>query len=269
MDSTLSDDQFRLLLEYLDRPWSGYRKVRKGVKKRVRRHMRLLGVSDIDQYLHLLSRDQEIKSACEKCLEVTISRFFRDRRLWVYLKDELLPLAARMFPDGVRAWAIGCGCGEEAYSLAIVWHQLQSRVDFTILASDINPQNLARAQKGCFQQSSMKEVPHSIRVECFEKQEKGSIYCIDERFKENITWQRYDLFSPLASDPFHIIFLRNSLLTYYKDEQCNHALTRILKLMLPGGYLVIGSHENIPEHFDTLRRDQACPHVYIFAQKGI
>ena len=36
----LSDTEFRSLLEHLSRPWAGYRKVRKGVKKRVRRHMR-------------------------------------------------------------------------------------------------------------------------------------------------------------------------------------------------------------------------------------
>ena len=32
----LNDEEFRLLLDHLDRPWKGYRKVRKGVKKRLR-----------------------------------------------------------------------------------------------------------------------------------------------------------------------------------------------------------------------------------------
>ncbi len=35
----LDDQAFRQLLDYFDRPWSGYRKVRKGVMKRIRRQI--------------------------------------------------------------------------------------------------------------------------------------------------------------------------------------------------------------------------------------
>ncbi|MBU4259135.1 MAG: hypothetical protein KKI12_09205 [Proteobacteria bacterium] len=36
----MDDNQFRKLLERMNFFWSGYRKVRKGVKKRIKRHMR-------------------------------------------------------------------------------------------------------------------------------------------------------------------------------------------------------------------------------------
>ena len=77
----LSDTEFRSLLEHLNRPWAGYRKVRKGVKQRVRRHMQNLACSTVEQYLVQLARQPAEMAACEECLRVTISRFFRDRLL--------------------------------------------------------------------------------------------------------------------------------------------------------------------------------------------
>jgi hypothetical protein len=47
----LSDNEFRRLLDHIDRPWSGYRKVRKGVMKRLRRHMTVLACPSIQAYL--------------------------------------------------------------------------------------------------------------------------------------------------------------------------------------------------------------------------
>jgi chemotaxis protein methyltransferase CheR len=44
----INDRDFFNLLEHLNRPWAGFRKVRKGVKKRIRRHMVELGCSTIE-----------------------------------------------------------------------------------------------------------------------------------------------------------------------------------------------------------------------------
>ena len=50
----MDDDQFRILLEYLQYSWTGYRKVRKGVKKRIQRHMQQLGCRNVMDYLKIL-----------------------------------------------------------------------------------------------------------------------------------------------------------------------------------------------------------------------
>ena len=62
----LSDDEFRHLLKYLNRPWNGFRKVRRGVKKRVRRHMQTLGCTGMDAYLDLLSQQPEARAAAHR-----------------------------------------------------------------------------------------------------------------------------------------------------------------------------------------------------------
>ena len=76
-----TDDDFKRLLQQFDRPWSGYRKIRKGVKKRIRRHMQNLGCRQADAYLGMVRQDPLAKAACDQLLLVIIGRFFRDKNL--------------------------------------------------------------------------------------------------------------------------------------------------------------------------------------------
>jgi chemotaxis methyl-accepting protein methylase len=103
----LSDTEFRQLLEHLDRPWAGFRKVRKGVKKRIRRHMAESGCSTIEQYLRILTRHPGAQTALEQCLRVTISRFFRDRQLWQAIGERILPDLVNWFSPPIRIWSAG------------------------------------------------------------------------------------------------------------------------------------------------------------------
>ncbi len=116
----MDDDQFRKLLEYLDYSWRGYRKVRKGVKKRIRRHMQQLYCRDISAYLKVLERQPVRRQECELLMTVSISRFFRDRRLWEMLENRWLPDIIAKNLKALKVWSAGCGCGQEPYSFKIV-----------------------------------------------------------------------------------------------------------------------------------------------------
>ena len=63
----MDDHQFRQLLDHFDYSWEGYRRVRKGVKKRISRHMQQLGCRNTDEYLHSLDKDEEERRHLE-CL---------------------------------------------------------------------------------------------------------------------------------------------------------------------------------------------------------
>ena len=87
----MDDQQFRQLLIHFQYSWSGYRKVRKGVKKRINRHMHQLGCRNMDAYLATLDQSHKTRKECELLLTVSISRFFRDRKFWHTLEKKLLP----------------------------------------------------------------------------------------------------------------------------------------------------------------------------------
>lgn len=265
----LSDDDFRTLLAHFDLPWAGYRKVRKGVKKRIWRQMQEAGCGDIHSYLVLVEQRQDVRARCRHCLLVTISRFFRDRRLWDYLHAHLLPELKKLFPAGLNAWSAGCAGGEEPYSLAMVCADLAREREpgpLHIKATDANPECLERARCGIYGAGSLKEVPDELRQRFFVSLPK-KLWAIDPHLRDRIDWELHNLLeepprSPLG--PFHIILLRNNLLTYYQGAVLQAALERIIHTIAPGGLLILGSHERLPAVSLPFRRDDNCPWVYRF-----
>jgi chemotaxis protein methyltransferase CheR len=261
----LGDNDFRLLLEHLDRPWAGFRKVRKGVKKRVRRHMEALGCAAVEAYLQQIDADAGIRADCERCLMVTISRFYRDRRLWDHLQARLLPAMADLFTDGLNAWSAGCARGEEPYSLSMVWEEIAANLsgapELHLLATDANPQCLTHARQGVYPRSSLKEAPEHAVTRWFEKW-RGRTVRVDPSLRHRIDWQEHHLLDPPPGKTFHLILLRNNLLTYYQGERLQTALAAIIERLPPGGALILGSHERLPGGFDRLTRDPECLWVY-------
>ncbi len=259
----LSDQDFRRLLIQLDRPWAGYRKVRKGVKKRVRRHMEQVGCRNIEDYLKLLQSQPDAKRACEECLYVTISRFFRDRKFWQDLEERLFPGLVQDFDLPLRIWSAGCASGEEAYSIALVFRLVASPTGLELLATDAQQICLKRAREGRFGQSSLKELSSALRSEFFTSHKSGRQFSVKSKILPPIQWRQHDLLheSP-PPGPFHMIFLRNNLLTYHQGPDLLSAFSRIESVLTAGGYLVVGSHERLPENAGQFARDTHCPWVY-------
>lgn len=263
----LSDDEFKMILNYFNRPWKGYRKVRKGVKKRIRRHMQELNCTSARDYISIIAADKDQKQITELCLLVTISRFFRDRRMWEYLETTILPEFIKNVCGQIQVWSAGCACGEEAYSFSILWHRLTAHNNndarLNILATDVNPVCIERAQKGWFEKSSLKEMDPATIATYFKKIPGKSQYEVHSCTKPVINWQVHDLFTPVSKGPFHIIMLRNNLLTYHQGTTKEDAFQMILDRLIPGGFIMIGSHEKFPTAFTGIfQRSKECPLIY-------
>ena len=246
----MDDQQFHRLLEYFDLSWAGYRKVRKGVKKRIARHMEGLGCHTMAEYLLTLDGHPGMRLECERLMAVSISRFFRDQSLWQTLENNIFPEILKRDVDPVRIWSAGCACGEEVNSLKIAWERLRAghgqMPSLHILATDLNPLYIERAKAGIYPRSSLREVPEEIRPIYFERQRAKGPFAVKAFLKDGITWKEHHLLSDPPEKDFHLILLRNNLLTYYKDEVIDRALKGVAACLTPGGYLIIGAHEKIP-----------------------
>lgn len=258
----LTDADFRKLLDHYDRPWRGFRKVRKGVLKRIRKHMTSLHCNSISEYIDILERCPSEEEILQSHLRVTISRFNRDRYLWEYLADHAFPCLLQQ-TDKLKIWSAGCSCGEEVYSLRILWHtHFSSYPALRILATDANLKCLERAQAGIYQKSSLREISEDTVSRCFVRSTSPNRYAILPQFKEDIVWQQHNFLSPPPAEKFHIIFLRNNLLTYYNDPLQSDVLSKIFSTLSPGGYLVIGVHETLPELPFSLICSETCSMVF-------
>jgi chemotaxis methyl-accepting protein methylase len=114
-------------------------------------------------------------------------------------------------------------------------------------ATDVNPAYLERAIEGIYPAGSLARVPAEARTRFFRPAGRACFRIADE-LREGIRWQVHDLTvdAPPERD-FHILFLRNNLLTYYRDEIVKAALPAIADCLVPGGYLVIGRKEQLPD----------------------
>jgi chemotaxis protein methyltransferase CheR len=262
----MDDVEFGKLLVYLGYSRAGYRKVRKGVKKRVRRHMQRLGCRDICTYLNILALQPDSRQECELLMTVSISRFFRDRRLWELLEYRWLPDMIALNPPRLKVWSAGCACGEEAYSCRIVWEQLKNRFEslppLELLATDRHPQYLGRAQSGIYNRSSLREVEAAVRTAHFESRKGSKQFEVKAALKSNICWKLHHLMNDPPGSEFNVIFLRNNILTYYRPEDQIGVVTKMLNCLTAQGLLIIGSHESLPFETGMLLPTLECPYAF-------
>jgi chemotaxis methyl-accepting protein methylase len=262
----VNDHQFKQLLDYFQYSWAGYRKVRKGVKKRISRHMQQLRCPNIASYLNLIERDDEERQECERRMTVSISRFFRDRKLWLDLENEILPQLLEAEKEKSKVWSAGCACGEEVYSFMIVWDRLNARLTnlpkLELIATDMHPDYIEKAKAGIYAKSSLKEIPEEMRDAYFDRKKGGNRYDVKPFLKKNMTWQLQNLFADPPGRGFHIIFLRNNLLTYYQSHLLKAPFTKIIESLRSGGWLIIGSHEKLPDESAGLTRNPSTPWAY-------
>jgi chemotaxis protein methyltransferase CheR len=249
----MEDQQFCQLLQHLGLSWTGYRKVRKGVKKRIARHMQDFGCRNVSAYLVELDRRNNARRDCERLMTVSISRFFRDRKLWETLQKDILPVLVETHHENIKVWSAGCASGEEVYTLKILWDVLEASTGrlpyLEVLATDMNPDYLERAKAGVYPLSSLKEVSEQLRSVYFQVQARGKRHAVKSSLKKGIMWREHHLLSDPPGSQFRIIFLRNNLLTYYRDELKRLAFRKALASLSTGGFLIIGSHEKLP--FET------------------
>lgn len=266
----MDDLQFRELLQGLGLSWKGYRKVRGGVKKRVDRHMRQLGCRNVSEYLLALDKNDEEKRRCELMMNVSISRFFRDRKLWEVLENEILPQLIEEHKEKVSAWAAGCACGEEVYSLKILWDRLGLTIvhqpPLEIMATDMNPVCLKRARSAAYPSSSLKELPLQLRSLYFQEDSDRDLYEAKTCLKNGILWKNHNLGSYPPGSDFHLVFLRNNLLTYYQDGFKKESFEKVVDCLSDGGILIIGIHEELP--YKTSRLIPYGSFSYIFKKRA-
>ncbi len=266
----MDDQQFRQLLNQFGLSWDGYRKVRRGVKKRIGRHMQAIGCRTMQEYILALDQHKDAKQLCERLMTVSISRFFRDRALWQAIENQILPTIIKENRKGVKVWSAGCACGEEVYTFKILWHaqggHFQCLPKLEIWATDMNPVYLDKARAGIYLSSSLKEIPGGFRALCFRSSTTKQGYAVAEHLKKGIKWRCHNLLLDTPVTNFQVVFLRNSLLTYYDDELKAPAFKKLLDGLARSGFLIIGSHEKIPSGVRGLL--PFGHHPCIFQKKG-
>jgi chemotaxis protein methyltransferase CheR len=247
--------------------WPGFRKVRGQVCKRIRRRLQSLGLGELAEYRKRLEIDANEWAVLDSYCRITISRFYRDKSVFRILCDVVLPdLAERAAADhrDVKCWSAGCACGEEVYTLRLIWDLeiagAHGQVGFLILGTDVDETVLARASSGCYEAGSLKELPAGLIERCFEQRDDE--LCVMAGFRNGITFQQQDIRRQMPQGPFDLVLCRNLVLTYFEPALQVRLMREIAARLRARGYFVIGAHESLPVDVTGFEPTVACPQVF-------
>jgi chemotaxis protein methyltransferase CheR len=169
------------------------------------------------------------------------------------------PPAAQVSAHGdtrLRIWSAGCASGEEPYTLALVLALGRTRADCEseIVATDADPCLLRRAGRACYPESSLRELPTPWRTAF---RQVGDELCLHPRYRESVRFLEQDIRRSQPDGRFDLILCRNLVFTYFQLSRQSGIAARLAEKLVPGGLLLLGSHESLPEPVPGLEREQA------------
>lgn len=233
--------------------------------RRIERRMSLYEMDELEHYIRFLQQSDTERRTLFKEFLIGVTRFFRDQEAFEYLQTEVIPeiMAQRDRSQQVRIWVAGCSTGEEAYSLAILFHDYMERsgrfVDIKIFATDIDRDALERAGQGLFAESVLADIPASFLSSYFVKQ--ADHYEVVRQIRSMVVFASHNLLKDPPFSRIDLISCRN-LLIYMQSEVQSRILSTFHFSLKPGGYMFLGSSESLGEKSDDFTVENAKWKIY-------
>jgi chemotaxis protein methyltransferase CheR len=232
--------------------WRGFRRVRRLVYRRLEERLLQLRLPDLAAYRSYLEAHPTEWAVLDALCLVPISRFYRDRAVFEFLETEVLPgLADRARDRGERAlrcWSIGCGAGEEVYTLAAVWRRRVAArfpsVSIRVLGIDADPEMVQRAERGWYPDHALKDLPVDLRDAVLARGPDG--FGVRDEARVGIEFQVQDVRRGMPAGPFHLVLCRYVVFTYFEEALQRRVLDAIVARLADQGALVLGVTESLP-----------------------
>ncbi|MEN6520401.1 MAG: protein-glutamate O-methyltransferase [Armatimonadota bacterium] len=237
------------------------------VKARLAKRLRLLGMSNFEEYMDYLERDKSGKELSIMIDSLTTNKtsFFRESQHFEYLQRHLLP-SLKAESNRIRIWSAGCSSGEEPYTLSVVIRETfpdVDRMDVRILATDISSKVLDTAKEALYNKDTLKDVPPDMVRKYFTctQTKPMRIYKVNDNARSMIRFARLNLMDQWPmSGPFDVIFCRNVMIYFDKPTQ-QELVRRYWEMLRPGGHLFVGHSESLTATSHQFKYVQ--PAVYI------
>lgn len=251
--SVMEDNKCVTFLQWalpkLDLRWRGFRKVRRQVCKRIDRRIAELDLGGIESYQSFLEGNVGEWLVLDRLCRITISRFYRDLVVFDYFAADVFPALINSFREKnrkiIRVWSAGCASGEEPYTIAILWHESLRHqfpdVRLEIIATDIDPVMIKRAQRACYSKSSLRDLPEELIILAFDR--KKAFFSLKQPYKKYVRFELLDIRQDSPGGLFQVILCRNLAFTYFAPKLQQQVLKRIHDKVEDGGVLIRGKHE--------------------------
>ncbi len=179
--------------------------------------------------------------------------FYRDEKYFEVLENKILSdiiSSRRDKGKRIRIWSAGCSTGEEPYSIAILLNKMIPDIkdwDITILASDVNPKFLKKANEGIYTEWSFRNTPAWIKNNYFIS-ETDNRFIIRPSIRKMVNLSYLNLaednYPSLLSNTnaMDLIFCRNVLM-YFIPDLAAKVIFNLHNSLIDGGWLIVSPAE--------------------------
>jgi chemotaxis protein methyltransferase CheR len=227
------------------------------VYSRLARRLRALGLASFHDYCALVAGAAGVdeRQKMLAALTTNVTKFFREPHHFGHLERIVLPPLLKAARQGarVRLWSAACSNGQEPYSIAIVILSLMPdahRFDVKVLASDIDTNMLAEADKGVYAENFAAGAPAKMRQRWLlpaegPRGERGRYVAVADELRDLVVFRELNLFGdwPMRG-PFQAIFCRNVAI-YFEEDTQRKLWSRFVPMLAQGGRLYIGHSERL------------------------
>lgn len=217
---------------------------------RINRRLRMLDLNDYGAYCQRLDGPEGTVERRELLSAITtnVTAFYREAHHFDALAADILPglIAQSRSGQRVRLWSAACSSGEEPYSLAFtVLEALQGAAshDILILATDIDPRMVRRAEEGVYGEDNVRPLGQA-RLRRF-LTPNGKDFAVRDEVKALLRFAELNLHAEWPfGGRFDVIMCRNVAI-YFDSDARRRLWLRFAALLPEGGTLFIGHSERI------------------------
>ena len=202
-------------------------------------------ISGYEDFVKALKADKELFEEFVSYLTINVSEFYRNPEQWELMDKQFIPMLIEKFGKNLKIWSAACSTGDEPYSLVMALSRHLPLNQIKIIATDIDKQILAQAKVGIYNEKSIASVPKDLRDKYFTK--IGNSYQISNEIKSRVDFRQHNLIKDPYPDKCDIIICRNVLI-YFTEEAKDDVFRKFCKSLKTGGFLFIGSTEQIMNH---------------------
>jgi two-component system CheB/CheR fusion protein len=218
------------------------------IERRILRRALLGNHADLKSYAESLEKDSAGIETLYQDLLIGVTSFFREPARFEALKTVVFPAIVenRQSEHSVRIWVAGCSTGEEVYSLAITLLEFidghRNPPKIAIYGTDINEQSLRKARTALYSERAVKGVSPERLAKFFTQVPGG--YKITKALRELCIFAAHDVTSDPPYSRIDLVTCCNVLI-YFDPELQKKAATLLQYAIAPGGFLMLGSAENL------------------------
>lgn len=180
---------------------------------------------------------------------VETTELFRDPAFWRTLRDKILG----HLPQGCQnIWVPVAASGEELFSIAILLHENNLSQKYKIIGQSSSAERCAFIRSGKLNarhedvnQTNYKRLEDRNAYHEYIHRDNG-LCLLQESYRQNIDCRFASFPGNLpAEDGIGLILFRNVSI-YYNQKLTHLVFTQIIEKLMPGGFLVIGTKEQLP-----------------------